>query len=282
MQDLTHKVAVITGGAEGIGRAFAEKAASLKMRLLLADINAEKLEQAARELRERYAVEVVTQVTDVSQEAAVNALADRAYREYQQVHLLFNNAGVALGKTAWDTTKEEWDWVLGVNLFGVINGVRAFVPRMLAGEEEGHIINTASAAGLLSQPSFAAYNVSKHGVVTLSEGLYHDLRLRKSKISVSVLCPAWVKTRIADIQRYDDDKHHVDVAGMDPLTLKASQAVAQAVAAGISSESVAEKTFEAILNDKFYIMTHEPIRQAVQIRMTDIVEGRQPHLLPFS
>lgn len=282
MKEFADRVAVITGAAEGIGRAFAEKAAGLRMRLVLSDINGENLEKTAAEIREKYKVEVVTQVTDVAQEAAVNALADRAYREFGHVHLLFNNAGVALGKPSWETTTKEWEWVLGVNLWGVIHGIRAFVPRMMAGDEEGHIINTSSAAGLLSQPGFASYNVSKHGVVTLTEGLYHDLTLRQSKVSASVLCPAWVKTRIADIDRYNTEANPIDMASIDRIAAKTAKSVQNAVAHGSSPEGIADITFDAIENNRFYILPHENIKIAVSVRMTDIIEGKQPHLLPFN
>jgi NAD(P)-dependent dehydrogenase (short-subunit alcohol dehydrogenase family) len=282
MKDFAGKVAVITGGAEGIGRAFADKAASLGMKLVLADINGDKLEQTAQQLCEQFSVEVVTQIADVSKAEAVQALADRAWAAFGRVHLLFNNAGVAFGGNAWDTTKAQWDWVLGVNLYGVIYGVQSFVPRMIADGEEGHIINTASAAGLISQPSMSAYNVSKHGVVTLSEGLYHDLSLRKANISVSVLCPAWVKTRIADFQRYNDEKTPASTEGLDKVARQTARTIENAVENGMSPVQVAEATFAAIHDNHFYILTHDPVKIAVQLRMKDIVEGHQPRLLPFN
>jgi NAD(P)-dependent dehydrogenase (short-subunit alcohol dehydrogenase family) len=282
MKDFAGRVAVITGGAEGIGRAFAVKAASLGMKLVLADINAEKLEQTAQQLRDDFRVEVATQVTDVSKPEAVQALADKAWATFGRVHLLFNNAGVAFGGNAWDTSVAQWDWVLGVNLYGVIHGLQSFVPRMIADGEEGHIINTASAAGLLSQPSMAAYNVSKHGVVTLSEGLYHDLNLRQANISVSVLCPAWVKTRIADFQRYNDETTPASAEKLDKVGRQTARAIEDAVENGMAPAAVADTTFAAIADKRFYILTHEPVKIAVQLRMKDIVEGHQPRLLPFN
>ncbi len=281
MQLQKDQVAVITGAAEGIGRAFAEYAAGLGMRLVLADINAERLAVTAAQLGERFGVAVISQRCDVAQLADLEALAEAAYRAFGQVNLLINNAGVALCKTAWDTTPEEWSWVLGVNLMGVVHGIRAFVPRMLEGGENAHIVNVASAAGLLSQPGFAAYNVSKHGVVTLSEGLFHDLNLRRANIGVSVLCPAWVKTRITDIQRYEDDSHVLDLKGMDKVAQRAAFEVQQAVEQGMAPERVAEATFNAVRDNRFYVLTHEPIKLAVQLRMQDIVEGKNPRLLPF-
>lgn len=282
MKDFAGKVAVITGGADGIGKALAEKAASLGMRLVLADIDTARLEKTAQELRDEYKVDVITQRTDVSQEEAVRALADRAFGEFGKVHLLFNNAGVAAGGNAWETTTKEWNWVLGVNLYGVVHGLQAFLPRMLEAGEEGHIVNTASAAGLTSQPSMATYNVSKHGVVTLSEGLYQDLQLRKSSISVSVLCPAWVKTRIADMTRYDTEERHIDLSKLDSVARKTARAVEQAVENGIPPQQVAEVTFNAIAENHFYILTHDMVKIAVQLRLKDIAEGRQPRLVPFN
>jgi len=282
MKEFSGKVAVITGGAEGIGKAFAAKAASLGMKLVLADIDTAKLEKTAQELHDEFEVEVITQRTDVSQEEAVRALADRAFSEFGNVHLLFNNAGVAAGGNAWETSTKEWNWVLGVNLYGVVHGLQAFLPRMLANGDEGHIINTASAAGLTSQPSMATYNVSKHGVVTLSEGLYQDLLLRKAKVSVSVLCPAWVKTRIADMTRYDTEDRHVELDKLDAVARKTARAVEQAVENGIPPQQVAEVTFAAIVDNRFYILTHDMVKIAVQLRLKDIAEGHQPRLVPFN
>ena len=188
MKELQGKVAVITGAAEGIGRAIAEQAAARGMKLVLADISEAKLNETVAALRASGA-EVEGVQVDVSKAEQVEALAARAFERFGNVHLLVNNAGVALAKSAWETTLADWEWVLGVNLYGVIHGIRAFVPRMLEKGEEGHIVNTASVAGLVSQPAMAAYNVSKFGVVTLTEGLHHDLTLRKTKLKASVLCP---------------------------------------------------------------------------------------------
>lgn len=282
MKEFAGKTAVITGGAEGIGKAFAEKAAGLGMKLVLADIDSAKLEKTAQALRDEYKAEVITQITDVSKEEAVHALADRAFSEFGRVHLLFNNAGVASGGNAWETSTKEWNWVLGVNLYGVVYGLQAFLPRMLEHGEEGHIVNTASAAGLTSQPSMATYNVSKHGVVTLSEGLYQDLQLRQAKVSVSVLCPAWVKTRIADMTRYDTEERHVDLSKLDAVARKTARAVEQAVENGIPPQQVADATFNAISENQFYILTHDMVKIAVQLRLKDIAEGRQPRLIPFN
>ncbi|HRA24386.1 MAG TPA: SDR family NAD(P)-dependent oxidoreductase, partial [Usitatibacteraceae bacterium] len=188
--------AVITGAAEGIGRAIAEEAAERGMRLVLADIDAARLEATVAALRATGA-EVEGLRTDVSKAAEVDALADFAFSRFGGVRLLVANAGVACAKPVWETTPGDWEWVMGVNLYGVTNALRAFLPRMLASGEPGHVSATASMAGLLSLPSMAAYNASKHAVVTVMEGLHHDLTARGARIGASVLCPGWVRTRIA-------------------------------------------------------------------------------------
>jgi NAD(P)-dependent dehydrogenase (short-subunit alcohol dehydrogenase family) len=208
-------------------------------------------------------------------------LANAAFTRFHRVHLLVNNAGVALCKPAWELSSEDWNWVLGVNLHGVIHGLQAFVPRMLSDGEEGRIINTASAAGLLTTPGFAAYSVSKHGVVALSEVLHHDLALRESRLKVSVLCPAWVKTRIAESERNREEAERSDLREFDPVSVKIATAVLQATAAGIEPDRVADAVFEAIASDRFYILTHPDTRTGVKVRMEDILQGRNPTLLSF-
>ena len=280
MEDLRNKVAVITGGAEGIGRAIAHRAAKEGMKLVLADINAASLAITVAELEGRGA-EVFGVTTDVSSFDDVEALANAAFTRFHRVHLLVNNAGVALCKPAWELTLEDWAWVLGVNLHGVIHGLQAFVPRMISDGEEGHIINTASAAGLLSTPGFAAYSVSKHGVVALSEALHHDLALRESRLKVSVLCPAWVKTRIAESERNREEADRSDLRAFDPVSVKIATAAAQATASGIEPDRVADAVFKAIASDRFYILTHPDTRSGVKVRMEDILQGRNPTLLSF-
>jgi NAD(P)-dependent dehydrogenase (short-subunit alcohol dehydrogenase family) len=250
------------------------------MKLVLADINADRLAASVAEL-EGQGAEVIGIPTDVSSFDDVEALADAAFTRFHRVHLLVNNAGVALCKPAWELTSDDWNWVLGVNLHGVIHGIRAFVPRMLSDGEEGRIINTASAAGLLSTPGFAAYSVRKHAVVTLSEVLHHDLALRESRLKVSVLCPAWVKTRIAQSERNRDEAERTDPGALDPMSVKIATAVLQATAGGITPDQVAEAVFEAIAADRFYILTHPETRSGVKVRMEDILLGRNPTLLSF-
>jgi NAD(P)-dependent dehydrogenase (short-subunit alcohol dehydrogenase family) len=201
MKNFSGKVAVITGGASGIGRALAKRCAAEGMRLVLADVEDKGLHQTADELQAAGA-QVLVVKTDVSKVSQVEALAEKAFAISGEVTLLFNNAGVSSGgKSAWESSLVEWEWVLGVNLWGVIYGIRAFLPKMLEQEHGGYIVNTASLAGLVSYPGSAVYNVSKHGVVTLSETLYQELAQRHPKVLVSVLCPGLVNTRIMEAAR---------------------------------------------------------------------------------
>lgn len=279
MKELQGKVAVITGAAEGIGRAIAEQAAARGMKLVLADISEAKLNETVAALRASGA-EVEGVRVDVSKAEQVEALAARAFERFGNVHLLVNNAGVALAKSAWETTIADWEWVLGVNLYGVIHGIRAFVPRMLEKGEEGHIVNTASVAGLVSQPAMAAYNVSKFGVVTLTEGLHHDLTLRKTRLKASVLCPGWVKTRIAESERHRDADQRTDPSQLHAVTAKTGLSMHKAVQKGVAPEQVADAVFAAVENEQFYILTHPESKAGVRIRKEDILQERLPTLLP--
>jgi NAD(P)-dependent dehydrogenase (short-subunit alcohol dehydrogenase family) len=282
MKNLQGKVAVITGAAEGIGKGIATRAAAEGMKLVLADINAAKLELAVAEFKADGA-NVIGVPTDVAREEQVNALAEQAFAQFGNVHLLVNNAGVAVAKPAWEATQQDWDWVMGVNFYGVTHALRAFVPTMLKRGEEGHIVNTASMAGLTSQPSLATYNASKHAVVTVSEGLHHDLALRQSRINVSVLCPGWVKTGVAHSERNRvaaaAGNDGAETPAVDAVTLKVGMAIMQAVQNGIPVAQVAAAVFDAIVAERFYILTHPEMKQAIQIRMEDILQQRAPTLL---
>lgn len=280
MEDFRNRVAVITGAAEGIGKALAVKAAVEGMKLVLADIDENRLNILTKSLNSA-GTSAVSLRTDVSREEELEKLATLAYSTYGAVHLLVNNAGVALAKNAWETTRNDWEWVMGVNLYGVTNGLRAFIPKMIESGEEGHVVNTASIAGLLSEPSMAAYNVSKFGVVTLSEGLHHDLTLRRSRVGVSVLCPGWVRTRIADAERHRPAVDRNDLSKLDKVTASTGVSMFKAVQAGIEPEEIAEATFEAIREKRFYIITHPHTKTGIKIRMNDILEERQPTLIPI-
>ena len=276
MKEFKDKVAVITGGASGLGLEIARLAAKKGMKLVLSDIEERALKQAQMEFAGQ-GVEVLAVRTNVAIAEDVEQLADKTMKRFGAVHLLFNNAGVALNKTAWETSVADWEWVLGVDLWGVIHGVRVFTPIMLKQASPSHIINTASVAGMLSTQGMAAYNVAKHGVVTLSETLYHDLKRRDANIDVSVLCPAWVNTAIWDSARNrpDDLQNTVEQKGEDDIKLEES--ARHAIQSGrVTAPMVAEIVFAAIEANQFYILTHPKIKKWVGLRVEDILQDRQP------
>jgi NAD(P)-dependent dehydrogenase (short-subunit alcohol dehydrogenase family) len=280
MQVFENKTCVVTGAGGGFGLEFAREAARRGMRLVLADINPAALDAAARAFRAAGA-DVLAECVDVSQPSQVERLADLSYERFGAVHLLFNNAGVATGGYLWEHDPADWQWVLGVNLMGVVHGVRYFVPRMLEQGVDGHIVNTASVAGLISPQLMGVYNVSKHAVVALSETLHHDLRVKGAALGVSVLCPAFVPTGISQSER--NRPGHLGASG--PLTesmAAAKRSLDQAVNAGrLDAAAVASLTFEAIAEGRFYVLTHPRILGAVELRMQDILQQRHPSD-PFS
>lgn len=279
MKTLESRVAVITGAASGLGREFAVVAAKSGMKLVLADVQAEALEQTRAELAGQGA-QVVAQLCDVRDASQVQALADTAMQQFGAVHLLFNNAGVGSGGLIWENSVADWEWVLGVNLWGVIHGVRIFTPLMLAcaktdPEYEGHIVNTASMAGLLNAPAMGIYNVSKHAVVSLSESLYHDLQLVNAPIKASVLCPYFVPTGITQSSRNRPADLPADKATTSQKA--ALSLVEKAVSSGkVSASDVANMTFEAIKNGQFYIYSHPHALDNVAVRMREIVSASNP------
>ena len=276
MKDFHGKVAVITGGASGLGLEIARLAAKKGMKLVLSDIEERALKQAEQEFSD-LGVEVLAVRTNVALAEDVDFLAQQTLSRFGAVHLLFNNAGVALNKTTWETTIADWEWVLGVDLWGVIHGVRVFTPIMLKQATPCHIINTASVAGMLSTQGMAAYNVAKHGVVTLSETLYHDLRRRDAKIDVSVLCPAWVNTGIWDSARNRPGELQNAVEQKSADDAKLEESARHAIQSGkVTAPQVAEIVFNAIENNQFYILTHPKIKKWIGLRVEDILEDRQP------
>lgn len=280
MKNFKDKVAVITGGASGFGREFASIGARLGMKLVLADVQQDALDKAAAEL-EAQGAQVLAVHCDVRKAEQVQALADATMDRFGAVHLVFNNAGVGSGGLVWENSVADWEWVLGVNLWGVIHGVRVFTPLMLecAKKEEGyegHIVNTASMAGMLNAPNMGVYNVSKHAVVSLSETLYQDLQLVKAPIGASVLCPYFVPTGISQSHRNrpDDVKEE---AGPTASQVAAQAVSEKAVSSGkVTAQQVAEATFDAIRAGQFYIYSHPHALGNVQTRMEDIVLQRNP------
>lgn len=275
MKNFAGRVAVITGAGSGFGREFARIGARLGMRLALADVQADALAATVAELEGQGAT-VFGERTDVSKAEDVERLGARTVDAYGGAHLVFNNAGVAVGGLAWENSVRDWEWVLGVNLMGVVHGVRVFTPILLAQDEPTHIVNTSSVAGLVNPQMMAAYNVSKHGVVSLSETLYHDLRLLGSKVGVSVLCPAFVPTGISASER----NRPAGMANEAPPTASQAALKAQldkAVASGkISAAQVAEATFDAVREDRFYVITHERMMPSIELRLQDVVQRRNP------
>lgn len=278
MDQLQDKVAVVTGAGSGFGREFARLGHQYGMRLVLADVQPDALAATADELRGKGA-RLITGVVDVASGEQVAALADRAYAEFGRVNLLFNNAGVGGGGFIWESTERDWQWVMGVNLMGVVHGVRSFVPRMLEANrkgEPGHIVNTASMAGWVNPPLMGVYNVSKHAVVSLTESLYHDLRVAGSTLGVSLLSPAFVPTGITASER--NRPSGLGNTGDPTASQKLAQANTQkAVSSGkISAAEVARMTFDAVRADRFFIFTHPKILPSVRERFEAALAGTAP------
>jgi NAD(P)-dependent dehydrogenase (short-subunit alcohol dehydrogenase family) len=274
MRELKGKVAVVTGAASGIGRALAERFAREGMKVVLADVEAQPLD-AAREAVASLGADAVAVPTDVANRWQVDALARRAFEAFGTVHVLCNNAGVVFGGPAWDLLPEDWDWVFGVNFFGVVHGMRAFVPRMIE-QGEGHVVNTASLAGLITVPFSAPYCATKHAVVAMSECLHHDLVASgATNVKVSVVCPSWVKTNIVASAR--NRPRAAAPSKAKPLSEAQTSFVGllqSAVAGGIEPAEVAEQVLSAIVEERFWVLTHPRTKKAVELRARGIVEGR--------
>ncbi|MBA2680301.1 MAG: SDR family NAD(P)-dependent oxidoreductase, partial [Ktedonobacteraceae bacterium] len=207
----------------------------------------------------------------------VEALAQQAFSTYGAVHLLFNNAGVGAGTTVWDSSLADWQWVLGVNLWGIIHGIHYFIPRMLAQNEEGYVVNTASSEGVVAHAGLGVYRTSKHAAVSLSETLALELADRGANIKASVLCPEWVNTRILESERNRPDAlQNAGELQITPEMLAGLQTLYQDIQKGLPPAQVAVIVFDAIREEKFYIFTHSTTKLGAQVRMEDLIHERQP------
>lgn len=281
--DFTQKTAVLTGAGSGFGLEMARIGAKRGMNLVLADVQQDALDAAAEELR-ALGAGVLARKVDVSQADQVEALGHATFECFGAPHLVFNNAGVASGGLIWENSAADWNWVLGVNLMGVAHGIRVFTPMMLAAAKvdpafQGHIVNTASMAGLLNAPNMGVYNASKHAVVSLSETLYQDLALVTDQISASVLCPYFVPTGISQSHRNRPvNQPGVSMVAKPTQSQRISQAMSdKAVSSGkVTAEEVAQKIFDAVAANQFYIFSHPQMLSGVQTRLEDVMQGRNP------
>lgn len=281
LNGLAGKTAVLTGAGSGFGLECMRIGAQAGMQLVLVDVQADALAAAAQEARRLGAKQVMACTVDVSNAEAMDQLAAEVQATFGAPHFVFNNAGVGgSGGLLWEQSTRDWEWVLGVNVWGVIHGVRVFTPMMLEAAAQdpnwqGHIVNTASMAGLLTPPNMGVYNVSKHAVVSLTETLYQDLRLVTDQLHCSVLCPYFVPTGIANSERNRPD-------AVDESRLTASQKIARAMSkkavnsGKVSAQDIASKVFAAVADNQFYIFSHPHALGNVQTRMEDILELRNP------
>ena len=279
MNDFKNKTAVLTGAGSGFGLACARMGAALGMNLVLVDVQQDALDQVSQELTAAGAP-VLARRVDVSKAVEMDALGAAVKARFGAPHFVFNNAGVGAGGLIWESTAADWDWVLGVNVMGVAHGVRVFTPMMLEAARQdaayqGHIVNTASMAGLVNAPNMGIYNVSKHAVVSLSETLYQDLALVTDQISAAVLCPFFVPTGISQSHR---NRPPSEVSVQATRSQMMGQAMSdKAVSSGkVSAEEVARLVFEALKTRQFYIYSHPKAIGTVQTRLEDIVLARNP------
>jgi len=279
MKTFAGRTAVITGAGSGFGLEVSRVAATRKMNVVMADVQQDALDRAAAEIRALGAA-VLAQRVDVAHAAEVEALGEATRERFGAPHFVFNNAGVGAGGLIWENTAADWAWVLGVNVMGVAHGIRVFTPMMLEAAEmdpsyEGHIVNTASMAGLLNPPNMGVYNASKHAVVAMSETLYQDLRLVTEQIGASVLCPFFVPTGITESQRNRPQALAADKPTKSQLIGKAMND--RAVGSGkVSAADVARFVFDAIGERRFYIYSHPKSLASVQTRLEDIMQARNP------
>ena len=281
IRDFKNKTAVLTGAGSGFGLECARIGARLGMNLVLVDVQQDALERVAEEMRGTGA-SVLARRVDVSKAAEMESLGAAVAERFGAPHLVFNNAGVGAGGLIWETSVKDWDWVLGVNLMGVAHGLRVFTPMMLRAAQadaaySGHIVNTASMAGLLNPPNMGVYNVSKHAVVSMTETLYQDLALVTDQISASVLCPFFVPTGITESQRNRPAELQEESPQLTKSQLIGRAMSSKAVGSGkVSAADVAQMVFDAIAANRFYIYSHPKAIRSVQTRMEDVLQARNP------
>ncbi len=276
MQDLNGKVAVVTGGASGIGLRMARQFLGAGMKVMIGDVEVDALERAVAELKAEGG-EVEGTRTDVTNPEQMDALAKAVVDRFGAVHVVCLNAGVGGGGLSWEVPLSTWEWVLGVNMWGVIHGIRAFVPKLIE-QGEGHVVNTASLAGIVASPFMGPYNASKHAVVAISETLHHELAMSAPGVHVSVLCPGWVKTNIADSSRNRPAHLQTDNA----VDAAAGGILRGFLENGMDPDDVAAKVLDAVHNDRFWILTHDDAEdywvEAVNRKLRSIESRENPRL----
>ncbi|GAA3444113.1 SDR family NAD(P)-dependent oxidoreductase [Planomonospora venezuelensis] len=276
MRELSGKVAVVTGAGSGIGRALAARLAAEGMSLMLADVDPGGLAETASELESSTGAAVLTQITDVSDAAAVRHLADRAFGELGAVHVLCNNAGVFQGGQMWTREPEDFTWLLGVNLWGTLHGIQSFVPRMIAQEGEGHIVNTVSVAGLFAAPLAGGYSVSKYAAFAASQSLAQDLLMSGSRIRVTALCPGGVRTGINRSERVRPE--NLLVAGRTEDEAASVGVIDGLVERGIDPAEVAAAAVDAIREERFLVLTHPRYADGLRAQTEALLAGALPEL----
>jgi NAD(P)-dependent dehydrogenase (short-subunit alcohol dehydrogenase family) len=280
MQDFKNKTVVITGGASGIGRAMGELFLAKGMNVVLADIEQKALDATVAALAANGG-SCIGVVTDVSKAADVQRLADATVAEFGAIHIACNNAGVFAGGLLWEESLADFQWQLDVNVWGVIHGIRTFVPIMAAQDSDCHIVNTASMAAVTAMPYSGIYHMTKHAVLALSESLYHELAFHVPNVKVSVLCPEAINTGIAASERNRPSAYNRqgDIVESDARAL-VTQALADSVAVGLGPEIMAQRVFDAIVAERFYILSEEAWRDAANTRLEDVRLGRNPTFAP--
>lgn len=273
------RVAVVTGAASGIGKALCERFAREGMRVVMADVEHERLKHAAAEV-EALGAEVLAVRVDVSRADELSHLRDATLERFGAVHVLCNNAGVFAGGLSWDAIATDWEWVMGVNVYGILHGIRAFVPFMLEQAEPGHVVNTCSMAGLINMPLSGAYSVSKHAALSLTETLYHELRIKQSPVGVSALCPELIRTRIGHSERNRPAHLKRPEGSTTPEQSLVEHAIRSSTEGGIEPSVMADRVYHGIREDRFYLLAEEGTSwdRACLTRLDDIRLRRNPTL----